>query len=53
MFDINCIINDCLFCENGKCTLTHVSTPSNVFNPDCVYYRPKKTIDFDFKNKND
>lgn len=40
MLNINCILNKCIFCENGKCTLTHVSAPSNIYNPECIYFRP-------------
>ncbi len=41
MFNINCTNNKCLFENEGKCTLTHVSTPSEFFDPDCFYFRPK------------
>lgn len=41
MININCIITDCIFENDGKCTLTHVSTPSEVYNPQCIYFRPK------------
>lgn len=41
MININCIISDCVFENNGKCTLTHVSTPSEVYNPQCIYFRPQ------------
>ncbi|WIF94072.1 hypothetical protein [Caminicella sporogenes] len=44
MLNINCTINNCLFCKNGNCTLTHVSSPSNIYNPDCIYFRPKHEI---------
>ncbi len=41
MININCTLNDCIFECDGKCTLTHVSTPSNIYNPECIYFRPK------------
>jgi hypothetical protein len=41
VININCIISDCVFENNGKCTLTHVSTPSEVYNPQCIYFRPQ------------
>ncbi len=44
MININCIINDCIFEKDGKCTLTHVSTPSNVYNPQCIYFRPTDKV---------
>ena len=52
MFNINCTINNCLFCENGNCTLTHVSSPSNFFSPDCFYFRPKNESSFNDINEN-
>jgi len=53
MFNINCTIQDCIFCENGKCTLTHVSAPSNIYNPECIYFRPKKNNKKQFYNYNE
>ncbi len=44
MININCTLNDCIFECEGKCTLTHVSTPSNIYNPECIYFRPKDEI---------
>lgn len=51
MISINCIINDCIFENDGKCTLTHVSTPSSVYNPECIYFRPtdKKNTGIDLR----
>lgn len=40
MLDINCTINDCIFEVEGKCTLTHASTPSSYLNNECIYFRP-------------
>ena len=44
MININCTINDCIFENDGKCTLTHVSTPSNIYNPECIYFRPEDEV---------
>jgi len=42
MLDINCTINNCIFQVDGKCTLTHASTPSNYLHNDCIYFHPKE-----------
>ncbi|SKC92508.1 hypothetical protein SAMN02194393_05498 [Maledivibacter halophilus] len=56
MININCTIHNCIFEKDGKCTLTHVSTPSNVYNPECIYFRPKYESNLELENnaqKND
>ncbi len=47
MFNINCIDSKCIFENEGKCTLTHISSPSNYYNPDCLYFRPKEEYKVD------
>lgn len=42
MMNINCSLN-CIFQNDGKCTLTHIRTASSTPHPKCVYYIGKVT----------
>jgi hypothetical protein len=43
MMNINCS-EKCIYEENGKCTLNHVTPLSNLFSTqaDCAYFNPKE-----------
>lgn len=50
MININCNL-DCFYENDGKCTLTHVSSLSSTPHPSCLNYQPKKNKNPESKNK--
>ncbi|MBA1336661.1 MAG: hypothetical protein HPY66_3096 [Firmicutes bacterium] len=50
MTNINCS-ESCVYQENGKCQLTHVSIISGITGHKCAYFQEKKPTEDDFKSK--
>lgn len=52
MMNINCS-EKCVYEENGKCTLTHVTPLSSLFTTqaDCAYFLPKQLSEKKFPHK--
>ncbi|HHY91044.1 MAG TPA: hydroxymyristoyl-ACP dehydratase [Clostridiales bacterium] len=38
--NINCSLN-CLFEQDGKCTMTHITSQISTPHPSCVHFTPK------------
>ncbi|QEK12964.1 hydroxymyristoyl-ACP dehydratase [Crassaminicella thermophila] len=41
MININCCL-PCFYENDGKCTLTHITSLSSTPHPQCVYFVPKE-----------
>jgi len=51
MININCTLN-CFFENEGKCTLTHVSSISSTPHPSCLFFEPKNHLSYLNQTKN-
>jgi len=52
MININCTLN-CFFENDGKCTLTHVSSISSTPHPACLHFEPKNINKNEFSAVNE